>query len=384
MSTTITNCWGSARTIRLAPEEFTVHKADSWTAAYSHHPQITSRDGRLYATWSLGHLHEDCPGQKMVCSTSDDKGESWSPPVTVVAPSQGECAETCVTSLGIRAVGRKLIAYYAHYDLTTMGLAKFAEFGAHSRGIPGLRCLQDVHAGVVVSEDGGRSWRGPAATIPGIVPNLSPVRLASGRLVFPCHQMFPYSDDPEGITGWKMAALPDLPEGFYEGAGGEIPNTAPWSSLGVCEGCVYEKPYGVVRMMLRTGQGVLAVSESRDNGESWSAPVKTSYTDCGCRFQFGRLPDGRYFGLSCPNPNIPESCLRRTPLVLALSEDGDVFDRHFILGDAPDLPLRFPGAYKHGRYGYPYSHVLNDTVFVIHSVGKEDVVILRFKLADLT
>ena len=46
-------------------------------AAYSHHPQITSLAGRLYATWSLGDQHEDDVGQHMVMSTSDDRGRTW-------------------------------------------------------------------------------------------------------------------------------------------------------------------------------------------------------------------------------------------------------------------------------------------------------------------
>ena len=105
----------------------------------------------------------------------------------------------------------------------------------------------------------------------------------------------------------------------------------------------------------------------------------SGYTDTICRCHFGRLPDGRCFGLSDPDPE----SIGRTPVVLALSEDGVKFDRHFIVGDEPNCPPREKGLGKGGRYGYPYLHLMGDEVFVIYSVGKEDIGITQFKLSDL-
>jgi len=61
----------------------------------------------------------------------------------------------------------------------------------------------------------------------------------------------------------------------------------------------------------------MVVAVSDDHGETWSEPMFTDYTDCQCRLHFGRLPDGRYFGVSCPDPK-----RRRTPMILAASRDG--------------------------------------------------------------
>ena len=135
-------------------------------------------------------------------------------------------------------------------------------------------------------------------------------------------------------------------------------------------------------MMLRTTSQPrnLAVTESRDSGATWSEPSVTDYTDSGCRFHFGRLPDGRFFGLSCPEPKS-----RRTPLILATSEDGVVFDRQYILGNEPADPARESGgtALAHGRYGYPHAHICGDTMYVIYSVCKEDIWVCRFPLSEL-
>jgi hypothetical protein len=131
-------------------------------------------------------------------------------------------------------------------------------------------------------------------------------------------------------------------------------------------------------MMLRTDKQRLAVSESRDGGQTWSEPALTGYSDCRSRTHFGRLPDGRAFGLSCPAPGSA-----RTPLVLATSGDGVTFDRHYVLGDEPAQAPRRPGHHKSGRYGYPFCHILGETVLAIYSISKEDIAVCRFPLQAL-
>lgn len=379
----ITNCYGAAKTTRLAGRSTIVHKASSWDAAYSHHPQVAAIGDRLWATWSLGHLHEDGPGQIMVYATSDDLGQTWTTAQSLVPATQGENGPTCITSGGLHVGQDSIAAYYSSYEITPAAMALFMESGLDRWNKPGLRTLQDVHAGVYVSQDGGASWNSTNCRLPGFIPNLSPVRLSSGRLLLTGHLLHAYTDDPAGLSGWHIAALPGVPEGYYEWARGFCPPTGLAAELGVCEGSVYEIPGQPLRMMLRTNRARLAVVESCDNGATWSEPRLTDFTDCGSKMQFGRLPDGRYFALSCPDPNVPESSLRRTPLVLAVSSDGNVFDRHFLLGDEPDAPLRYPGAYKHGRYGYAYAQVVKDHLVVINSVGKEDIECHVFSLRDL-
>lgn len=380
MSPPLTNCHGSARVTRLKGRTVSVFQPASWENGYSHHAHLTSLGGRLCATWSIGCMHEDGPGQRMVMATSDDLGKTWSPPSTVVASVRGECADTCITNGGLLVNGSVIAAFYSSYDHTPEALLKFAHAGVNENWRITTETARDVHAGVVTSSDGGNTWNTIAAHIPGLIINLAPIRLASGRLFATGHRINAYTDDPSGLSGWKISPLPGLPEGYYERAGGHRPVLADWRHLGICEGAIQEVPGRPLRLILRTNKGCLAAAESFDDGASWSSPQPTGFTDCGSRFQFGRLPDGRHFALSCPDNITPRSGLRRTPLVLAVSDDGNVFDRHYILGDEPDRPLNFPGAYKHGRYGYPYLHVLGDLVFVIDSVAKEEIEMHTFDL----
>ncbi len=71
---------------------------------------------------------------------------------------------------------------------------------------------------------------------------------------------------------------------------------------------------------------------------------------------------------------------RRTSVVLALCDDGVVFDRHYIVGDDAQGEPRMPGYLKHGRYGYPFLTMAGDVALVIYSTNKEDINIARFRL----
>lgn len=379
----ITNCPETARISRLEGHHELIFQASDRKAAYSHHPQITSLNGTLFVTWSIGHFHEDGPGQRMVISRSEDRGLTWSPPETLMAVTSGEHRPPCITSGGLYVWEGGITAYYSSYEFTLEGALSFAETGVEARGSSTVPHLQEVHTGVLTSTDGGTTWEHSGVRIPGFITNLSPVQLANGRLILTSNRMHAWSDDPAGIHGWTISPLPGLPVDYYEGAGGDHPIQASWRHLGICEGAVYEVPGKPVRLLSRTSKGFLALAESPDCGATWTAPSPTGFTDCGSRMQFGRLPDGRYFALNCPDPAQPESGLRRTPLVLALSEDGDVFDRHYIIGDEPDRPPRFPGAYKHGRYGYPYAHCMDGQLYIVNSVGKEDIECHVFNLDAL-
>ena len=69
------------------------------------------------------------------------------------------------------------------------------------------------------------------------------------------------------------------------------------------------------------------------------------------------------------------------PLVLSLSDDGVRFERHFILADEP-YAIRHEGMHKMGSYGYPHTMVHDGLLYVIISLGKESVALLRTPLPE--
>jgi hypothetical protein len=375
----ITNRWGEAETTKVEAEHFEIFRGHEG-AAYSHHAQITSLDGRLYASWSIAPVHEDEPGQRMVLATSDDRGKTWSEPRTLVGPLPGEHDQAIVTAMGIRVHEGWMMAYYGYYDYTERGLASYRERGGINKRDPSWDFHQGTYTGIMVSDDAGDTWRGPVGIIKDFMPNLAPQKLANGRLIIPGNFSFPYTDDPYGIVGWKRAAVPRVPENYVDDPEGLWTAKAHrGDALAMAEASFFETDDGVIHMLLRTQAYSLTVTESRDRGVTWSEPKITAYTDCKCRFHFGRLPDGRYFGLSCPRP-----ASRRTPMVLAVSEDGVAFDRHFVLGDDPAGEPRMKGFAKGGRYGYPSYHIADGWMYVIYSINKEDIGMCRFPLSALS
>ncbi len=382
----ITNCWKKVKAKKISVEHINVFTGKEGYA-YSHHAQLTSINGKLIATWSCGFKNEDDPGQKMVMSTSDDKGDTWSDAFPVVDCKPGKYADAIITSMGIRKFNNKLIAYYGSYEYSDKALIKDS---SPPERIPIGKRLWPADedfwsfgekAEIIVSDNLGATWSEPVGCIEGFIPNMPPAELKSGRLIIPGHLLFPYTDDAEGISGWKKTGIYGLSEDFIDGPGRfqrELKRRG--LSHGFCEASFYQTDDEVIHMMLRTAKeaGLLAVTESYDDGETWSDPVYTGFSDCGNRFHFGRLPDGRFIAVSCPEYMSP-----RTPLVVQISNDGTIFDKHFIIGEEQIRKPRMPGNMKGGRYGYPVYHIMEDNMYVIYSTCKEDINICRFCLSSL-
>ena len=152
------------------------------------------------------------------------------------------------------------------------------------------------------STDNGRTWSEPVVVAPKQEGYFSPVKVRSGRLILPgnfgvCH----ITDDRAGLTGWKCASIPGIPESHHDSYFHSF-QAAELLGIKECfsEACVYQTDDGVIRMMMRTeggGGGNLGVTESYDNGLTWSAPMLTAFADSACRAHFGKLPDGRFFAV---------------------------------------------------------------------------------------
>ena len=140
---------------------------------------------------------------------------------------------------------------------------------------------------------------------------------------------------------------------------------------------------GVLHNLLRvTGKGWkgrLWLTESKNNGDTWSVPVETSFTDNDSKFHFGVLPDKQFYYVGIPDTL---HHYERNPLVLAVSKDGKDFDRQYIIANS-NYQLKKEGLWKGGQYGYPHTLIHDGYMYVIVSRQKEAIEILRFKLNQL-
>jgi hypothetical protein len=310
-----------------------------WT--YSHHPHLGFFKGRFYAIWSNGREHEDQPGQRVLISTAQDFAD-WTPPrplVDTVKDAAG--VEQVLTAVGLYPYGGTLVAYVA-------------SFGPHKKN-------QLVET---LTTTDGQTWSAPHDIGMPLCPNHGPQPTASGRLIICGNTSYPWSDDPSGLGGWHMAGIDSQTDQTVQG--------------NPCEGSFYQTDDGVIHMLLRNGTTQIPhrlwLTESRDDGLTWSAPVPTEFSDAYSKFHFGRLPDGRFYYLGNP-------LAKRTPLVLSLSRDGVHFDQHFILAEAHrDLPR---GSDEYGFPAYPHSILHDGRLYVIVSRDKNKVEVLRVALSEL-
>ena len=328
---------------------------------YSHHASIAHFKNKFIAIWSNGRIDEDAPGQRVVFSTSTDFSH-WNAAKVLASPSSyKDDTLNVLTAAGFYQYHDTLVAYYGEYS----------------------PYRTNTHLWAKTSTDGDR-WSDAIDMHVAVNPNHGPQAIANGRLVISGNFSFPYTDNPTGVSGWKMNSFyndslykEDNPATFY----------APTEKMDLpplCEGSFFQTDDNILHMLLRvTGKGwkgKLWLTESKDNGNHWCFPVETNFTDNDSKFHFGRLPDKRFYYVGIPDTLHHYA---RTPLVLAISENGALFNKQYIIaGDDPYI-LKKEGLWKGGQYGYPHTMVYNGYMYVIISRQKEAIEVIRFKLNQL-
>jgi hypothetical protein len=323
---------------------------------YAHHPHIQFFKGRFYATFSQGKENEDDCGQRIMVASSED-GLNWSEPVPLVDSVQGKDSQLVLVNAGLYTDGERLVAYYGSY-----------EYRADTLRGPNLRPLEDAHridyAMHYVLTGDGSAWQEPVDMSIPFGCNYGPLPLRSGRLLMCGGTTYPYTDDPAGLDGYQTGRI-DGEDARNRGA------------ATITEGSFFQTDDGVIHMMLRSNTDYLWCAESRDDGATWSDAYPTNFTDCKTKFQFGRLPDGRFFYVGSPIPGSG-----RNPLMLCLSDNGADFSSQYILRNEP-YKQQIEGLYKGGVYGYPSVTLTDDAMYIIYSKHKEAIEVTKIDLSAL-
>lgn len=354
--------------IRPPIERTTVFRATE-QAQYAHHPCLCRFRGQYIALFSCGSVHEDDAGQRAVIAYSSDF-VTWSKPVKLEITDNPQSVDT---ACGLFVSDGRLYVYVGTY---TYDKAHTQEGGG--------RVFEDKgHEGTalyVLESDDGVHFSRPRFTGLHMIPNMPPKRMRDGRVVLCGNFLMPVNDDfSRDPDGWAVRGLTDKlqvddSESFY--AASEL--------LGldtvVCECDLFERQDGTYVSLFRSQKkeafGWLYCSESNDL-RHWSLPRRTAFTNDTSKFCVGRLRDGRFFYAG--NAAVGGG---RNPLVLSLSDDGENFTRHYLLGDEKPA-IRFRGFAKFGAYGYPYAFEEDGWLYVIYSVNKEDIAACRTAVSEL-
>lgn len=327
-------------------QHVSLYRAEKGDHQFCHHPSLVRFKGRFHCIWSNGVVGEDELGQRILISSSEH-GLKWSPPqpLAVDPANRGACV-----AAGFLATESRLTAYY-----TVTGGSNF-----HA----------DTAIWAKISID-AKQWS-QALTVQSGFFIEGPKQLANGRLLLAGEHVgdarrtqrmrLLYSDQRDALTGWREAKInPQLLKNF-----------------GYTEPNLIRRADGQLTMLFRNYSGFLYGNLSQDNGARWSKPVQTRFPDSTARFATGQLPDGTTWLINNPGPKKFD----RSLLTIALSSDGSVFDRAFIVRGEP-TQMRYEGKSKVNGWQYPHAIVHDGHLFVAYSINKEDVGLTKIDLKDL-
>lgn len=348
-------------------EHVEIYHATVETGAYSHHARLVKHGRRFWAMWSNHPKGEDAPGQRVLYASSDD-GLRWSPWAELFAPP-GPVGEATGTGLASAAggwlqLGDRLFARATVWDNLGFENADRSEHAAQpDREHPFL--VRQTYAPIAreILADG---TLGPLFNLGrNAAPNFAGEAIAA--------------DDPRVAETVRrlQATLPRRrpPQGV--------------DSNRLCEPVYYRAKDGRTVCLLRDDNYShrMYVSVS-DDGETFPTAVPTDIPDTPSLTCTVELDDGTV--LLIGNQSSPAfddadkvKHHRRDPLTIAVSADGYRFEKVMALrADAPEL--RIPNVRGRGPgYQYPDALVDDGMLYVLYSIGKEDVGLTRVPLAEV-
>ena len=245
-------------------------------------------DGRVMAAW-FSSPSEGAESQRIMQAFSADQGRTW-----------GEA--TLLQDFAGRA----------DFDpsLFVAGKETFFFFSAFTPQI-------DIY--FRRSSDSAKTWSEPVKlNQPNHTTRSNGIQLSNGELLVPLH-----------TRGTKAGGVMKSSDGGKTWARfGAVANPAGQGG----EPTIAETKSGAIHMMLRTKDGQLWRSISRDKGETWSAPEKTGLTSTSSASHLLCTRDGRLVLTYNPGPD-----LHRFPLLIRISRDeGVTWSEPTLLADRPE------------------------------------------------
>jgi len=252
---------------------------------FNHAPSVTLlSDGRLLAAWFSGPF-EAAVNQVILGCYSADAGQSWGPAEVLNDFPRTSDFDPAFIQDGKRtwfffSAGRWNRYPFVRGD-NEIGAESFKTYCRHS--------------------DDGHRWSEPRVAFERVGCRTNGIKLSSGELLLPIY----------GFVGRTAGVLKSIGQGSSWKRCGDIATPA-----GADEPTIAELGSGSVLMFLRTNDGFIWKSMSRDKGETWSAAEKTTVVAGQASHNLLRLRNGRIVLThdACKPP-------LRSPLTLRLSSD---------------------------------------------------------------
>ncbi len=362
-------------------EHTLIFAPDREAGAYNHHSQLAHHKGTFHAIWSNHRFGEDGPGQRVLYATSQNTGDWTEPAPLFPAPQpmiESEKMGVALTAFQWVALEDRLFAVagchenvgFCNFDETDFSPVRDDEHPSRAR--EGYSTLARE-----VSCDGAH---GPIFAIyEDLNPNIE-------FDVLPCDTPT-IADEAAQLRDILTSPL-GMPPWDFRGHLG-FPSAEDGHNL--CEPTVYRTRNGEYVMLLRDTvySHRMYCSTLQDNG-SWAPARPTDIPDSPSLSDTVMLDDGTVLLVGnqmAPKFDNPDETghYSRDPLTVSVSPDGKTFERAFALRCGTQ-DYRVPQSEVRGRGGggqYPSALTHDEDLYVLHSIGKEDIAISSLALADL-
>ena len=338
-----------------------IFKSVFQTDKYHHHPAIAFYNSTLFASWSSSAKDEDSPGQCVWYSFSNDESNrKWADPA-ILFPSMDNMQPRnnpgrVLTPLGFCKVDDLIYAIAEVHD--------WLEGGDNNRKQDGKgKIIRSINT---EGQLGEIFWL-----------NVTPPDPVPGFPEYPNAWDPQYSSIAEKIRNWLDDPMHAPPWEFMN-------HTTRPKALDGHQMCEMTRavilPNGDYIRMYRDCSGRLRnyVQTSRDKGKSWDKAVSTNIPDSNSKTYLGMLPDSTIYMIN----NAIDELGQRDPLSIAILDDENQFSWvGNIKYDAPRI--KFEGAHKEPGFQYPSAVATEKYLWVIYSVGKEDIEVARIPLTSL-
>lgn len=331
-------------------EHINLNTATPEMGTFNHHPYITYFKGVFYAIWDIHIRDENAAGQHGLLRRSTDQGKTWTPvevlfpPPDKIVPVSEEANITRFQNAdGFAVVDDKLYAVTSvdEYRRTSNGRRRI-NIGQLCRSLHPEGSLGKIF------------WLLPEAPEP--VPDFPAYPAGDPSLV---EKIINYFRQPGNIIQLRYG-----PEGHHPTSDDNHRLSEPVPAYKLTDGTW-------VRMYRDTGEKNARKKNARAREESKSRRNYASFS----------FDDGQVYVI---NNVLPLSTKKggRSLLGISLSQDGLNFDRVAVIRFIA-LPKRYKGRAKSIGYAYPHSFVVEDNLWVIYSVNKEDIQLTRIPLIEL-
>jgi predicted neuraminidase len=179
---------------------------------------------------------------------------------------------------------------------------------------------------VMTSADNGRTWREPVRLPDGILGPIKdkPVQLASGEIV---------SGSSTEQDGWRVHFERSTDGGRTWTATAPVEDTR---TSGAIQPTILTHPGGGLQAIGRTRSGRIFETRSSDRGLTWSPLALTDLPNPSAGIDAVTLRDGRQLVV------YNHTTTGRSPLNIAVSTDGRVWQAALVLEDDPGLEFSYP------------------------------------------